>query len=675
MKFYLKKKTQEFKRLGTKTWGIFIEKIIKKPGTRGEILFRDTFWISSGLFLVFTWIDLRGHILLIKPYFLLAIPLIHYLVAVGPKNIISDIELGLAKMEGKDPSRIVFLKNSFIFLLIFVSIFSDIQNIFLKNVLFSTTIIACMTVMIKNRKLIEFFEKKQELKNTYSIKQGKIKILIYAIIIFSVSIKIMMPLVYEGSYIDEYNHIFSGIEFFENGEFYKKLQGESYTRGSHVSVLVGALLFLFGKNLFVAKLFPILLGTLNTLLVYHICKKIFLPKFSTMLMLLIYTTIPWFIFNHFYIRIYVFYEFCFIFILVLFLSSLKRLRDNQSTTFITSIMILVISVLYFFSKDAGKNFVILPSISLTAYVFLMQKRKRCLLNFYRIFLKKKILILLLIVLFIPPVFIYLDVFSLIQSLLYGTFKYTSGNDFKYNNLFLNLNPFFFILFSSSFVLLFFKIRKEILILILTAISLFTIHYNLSLDLQMTRVIIYFLPLFYLISIISLTYLLLIYNKKTYTFIFLVLALFNIYKNYPATFLEEPAIPTEITYTEYSKISNSLKIHCEETKNIAFLENPFVLSFYNIDIDYSVYLNSDLLEKDRRFFLDSDGIYKTVYKKIPTIMNLEKLKSSLSEGFCITLSEKDYLSTFDATEREALEKIRTKESFGKSAPILVLYEVN
>ena len=192
---------------------------------------------------------------------------------------------------------------------------------------------------------------------------------------------------------------------------------------------------------------------------------------------------------------------------------------------------------------------------------------------------------------------------------------------------------------------------------------------------MTRVIIYFLPLFYLISIISLTYLLLIYNKKTYTFIFLVLALFNIYKNYPATFLEEPAIPTEITYTEYSKISNSLKIHCEETKNIAFLENPFVLSFYNIDIDYSVYLNSDLLEKDRRFFLDSDGIYKTVYKKIPTIMNLEKLKSSLSEGFCITLSEKDYLSTFDATEREAMEKIRTKESFGKSAPILVLYEVN
>ena len=75
-----------------------------------------------------------------------------------------------------------------------------------------------------------------------------------------------MPIVYTGSYIDEYAHILSGSELFETGHFAEIYKGEYYNRGAYVSFLVGLFFKLFGQTLFVAKIVPAIIGIINLLL-------------------------------------------------------------------------------------------------------------------------------------------------------------------------------------------------------------------------------------------------------------------------------------------------------------------------------------------------------------------------------------------------------------------------
>jgi hypothetical protein len=102
----------------------------------------------------------------------------------------------------------------------------------------------------------------------------KFSIPLVLIIIIFIGIKIGMPLIYAGSYIDEYNHIFSGIEFFKTGHFAELRLDNQYVRGLPVSVIGGLFMVLFGKTIFIAKMVPAIIGIINFFLLYLIAKRV-----------------------------------------------------------------------------------------------------------------------------------------------------------------------------------------------------------------------------------------------------------------------------------------------------------------------------------------------------------------------------------------------------------------
>ena len=121
-----------------------------------------------------------------------------------------------------------------------------------------------------------------------------------AIAVWFIYSRIDLPLTLSGSYIDEYQHIISGMHYFENGTFAQFYSDEAqYLRGSYVSFLAGLFILLFGKSILVAKVIPATLGILNFFMVSFIARKVIAGKKYYFLFLFLYTVSPYTVFNHF----------------------------------------------------------------------------------------------------------------------------------------------------------------------------------------------------------------------------------------------------------------------------------------------------------------------------------------------------------------------------------------
>ena len=460
------------------------------------------------------------------------------------------------------------------------------------------------------------------------------------IAIIFIAIKIAMPIIYHTTFMDENIHIFTGMNLFNNGGF-SKIFPEIYTKGIYVTFLASLFISIFGKSLFIIKLTPILLGIVNFFLLYLISKKVLNKKRDILLILILYTFIPWFIFNHFYLRMYVFYEFFMLILTLLFLLIIDNIKNNKGIFFYSLITFVSILSLYISGDESGKYMILFYSFLFLSYIYFFQIQKIHIKNkLYVSFNKNYILkiILFLIILFL--LLVYFKGSSLVEYFIFGEVTYTSGVNFKYNNLFFNENIFFTILFLCSFTFLFFKGFKESnKILIIATLIIFLIHYNSSLDLQMTRVIIYFLPLFYLVSIISLSKLFYIKNSKIIVVIIILLLMLNIYANYPKDFIKEPYIPSEVRGIPnkiYYDTMDLCKDHIIITSSIPWWEK-----FYNLNIQY--YLNTwysydkiNITNEEMSFvyFDQIEKRFKDRYTNIPLIINVEELQRIISEGnFC------------------------------------------
>ncbi|MEI6731925.1 MAG: hypothetical protein WCK90_04575, partial [archaeon] len=168
-----------------------------------------------------------------------------------------------------------------------------------------------------------------------------------------IAIKIGMPLIYNGSYIDEWNHILSGIELFKTGHFAEIYPGENYSRGSIISFLEGLFLSLFGKSIFVAKMVPAIIGVFNFVLLYNLARKFIYKKFYLLTLMVMYTLSPLIIFSHFYIKISVLYEFVILIILTLFLRILNYKSKLNRVLLISLLIVLIDIILYFLLQDLG----------------------------------------------------------------------------------------------------------------------------------------------------------------------------------------------------------------------------------------------------------------------------------------------------------------------------------
>ncbi|MDZ7799158.1 MAG: hypothetical protein U5L76_06190 [Patescibacteria group bacterium] len=475
--------------------------------------------------------------------------------------------------------------------------------------------------------------------------------LIIITIIFIV-IKVGLPIIYTGSYVDEYNHILSGIEFFKTGHFAEIYHGSYYMRGAYVSFLAGLFMKLFGKTIYVAKMLPAMLGIANFFLLYKIGRKIFTNKTFILVLLAVFSTLPWFIFNHFYIRMYVFYEFFLLLLTFLFILIIQNIKNIKKISIYGIITLITLTILYFFSNDVGMYMVLLYSFFFMSYIFFFEIQKIPFKNkFYQKLSKNHVLKISIFLIFGILAVLYVDGFSLIERFISGSVTFTSGDEFKYSNLFFNLNLVFTVFFLLSLFLVFSKkIRNLTKLLILSSLALFLIHMSSSQDLQMTRIIIYYLPLFYLVSLISFERVGQILNNKIILVFLLLLLSLTIYSNYPNNFFSEgPHIPSEVGYRDYQKSIHSLIDIHKNTTIITHL--PHIIQFYYPSINNSrMYLLRDkensfydirlkYLKNNKTYYTPSDNVIITNSNNLENIIKESEVILLLDNSFFYSWTEK------------------------------------
>ena len=455
----------------------------------------------------------------------------------------------------------------------------------------------------------------------------KASIPILAISIVFIIIKLLMPIIYTGIYIDEYNHILSGIEFFKSGHFAEIYSGTFYFRGSYVSVLAGVLVTFFEKTIFVAKMLPALIGIINFFLVYKIANKIYFSKKYTSLILMVYTFMPWFIFNHFYIRMYVFYEFFTLFFTFLFILFILNKKNMKKLIIISILMCLTLGIIFFFSCDSAKYLVLIYSSFYFIYIFFFESATLSTNFNYNFIFKNTLYKVLLFLFFMISIFYFLDGFSLIKDFIYGGVTHTSPANSKYLNFFFNSNSFFMLFFLLSSIHLFVKDKTYKKLIIFSVIFMIIIHFLSSLELQMVRVVIYILPLVYLLAIFYVSIFLKIYKSRKCTFLFIILICLGIYTNYSETFFESPGIFGEVNYRDYFSIANCINESNIDSNSFIIASLPHLLNFYGVENKNMFVLRDNKSANYTKSleFLEKDILVDTL-SRYPVLDDLNQIKT-------------------------------------------------
>lgn len=451
-------------------------------------------------------------------------------------------------------------------------------------------------------------------------------LLIISICIF-ITIKLYMVFTYNGSFSDEYYHITSGLEFIHTGHFAEIYTGERYTRESYFSVLVGLSLIIFGKTLFAAKLVPLFIGIVNLFLLIYIASKLFIQKYSVILLILSYSFFPWVIFDHFYVRFYVFLEFIILLITALFIKYIQ----NKQRKYLYIIFLINILFLIFY-RGASSNLINAFSFSLLFSNIIFMHIKEV---YQKIFLFKKFLYYGIFLIFCT---LYLSsnfILNSFNELFYGQLKY-ANSDLNYYKFFFSLN---FILTALVFFSLshIFRSKNAILkSLFLAFVGLATLHFFSNPDSQTIRAIFYLMPLYLLFSIYFSTFVFSIKNEIFgFKYIISALLLLNVtitvLKNYPPNFFSFPYIHTEIMYYD-SSIYPVVNEKCA-LGTIITANRPDILEFYNLHSSY--YLNTqynieDWVENDPEskysFYNEETKTFYYTNTKTPVIFNVAELSN-------------------------------------------------
>lgn len=487
--------------------------------------------------------------------------------------------------------------------------------------------------------ILLFNTDKQLIRN--SPKKNKFFFLALIIIIITfLCLKIIIPFLFNGSYIDEYTHIFSAQNFLEKGHFAEIYTDEFYQRGSLFTYLLAGIFKIFGPSILHAKLFTGMIGLINCLLLLYLAKKILKQK-SIILLLLIYTISPWVIFGHFYIRFYILYEFFILLITIFSLHLYKNIESlNDRKIIINFIVICAINIAQFvLINDAGRFMILLYTSFILSYLYIFKIDntlfKKSLLQFITSF-SRKIKITLISLIYIMGV---LAIIVLIKTdtlpFDLNAVIYSTPDDLKYSNYFFNFN----LLLSIFFIYCSVKGPKKYRYLYLPCACMVIFNLLLPSSIQNTRSILYLLPLFYLVSTLGAETFL---NNKSVFFqgVTYLLIPASLFFAYPKEFIRHPYLPKEVDYIDNTVYTDAKKI-CDGYR-LLVASNPGIAIFFELKPDY--YLNTKVTDiewlktnPDARLFKPSDdSLYIETYSKIPVLSDIQDLQTFFQQNEKICL---------------------------------------
>lgn len=523
---------------------------------------------------------------------------------------------------------------------------SVILNLFLLF-LFKLNIISILYsahIIVYNIFLFLLLFSYSQIKNEKSFNNNnkKDRIFLLLLLLF-ISLKSFIVFFYNGSYIDEYTHIFSGKNLIEHAQLPYIYDGTTYIRGLLASILSAFSLFVSNNSIVVVKVFFSFIGVINFIILYKIAKKIISNKYVIYLLLIVYSISPWIIFEHFYIRFYIFYE---LFILLITLYSIKIIESKKEMNyknirknlFYFFIINLIMNALIF---DAGRLMITLYSLSLITFIYIyildFEKNEKHKPDLFQKLLEieksKKEKIVYGFGVFVAILIIFLLLTKIIHV---PVLLYSSAEDLKYINLFFNLNIISSVIFISTFIYVIFdkllknnSIKNEITVVVISVFILFLINMLIPTNLQNTRSILYFFSLYYLVIFLGLDFLVKNRNKIELKIIILFgIVVAEVFLSYPKGFISTPFIPKEIDYIDNSAYRDARNI-CYSNIVIVY-SNPGIATFWGIKPDFyinSKYSDNDwvLNNGDSKLGYKKNGEFFDVYSNVKIISTVDELE--------------------------------------------------
>jgi hypothetical protein len=213
----------------------------------------------------------------------------------------------------------------------------------------------------------------------------------------------------------------------------------------------------------------------------------------------------------------------------------------------------------------------------------------------------------------------------IDYLLHADLYWTSGRDLKYDNFFLDKNLPFTVFFCLSVISVVFLRTSVQRLLVLVGGLLFVLHYTSSPDLQIVRGILYFLPIFYLVALISLSELRYL-NSWVLFGLFGAVLLYTTVGNFSKTYFKGPNVPSEVHYIDYARAYDAIKEHCSDKILVEATPSSFVATFYDVKVDY-VISSTGWIKRDNMFYFDKEtNMYRTAYNGTPVLSTFSQLKA-------------------------------------------------
>ncbi len=534
----------------------------------------------------------------------------------------------------KEKTVNLILKSFFLFLLLLILInlvtniktllpfLQDNLDVYLNHLLFLTGI----SLILFNK---DIFIKEKKIKNKKDLWYILALILI-ALLFLAVHLSMFR---YPGGHPDEFRHILTGKTLVEEGAFpilTRGYDGQGYLRGAPMSILIAIFFSIFGFSTRMAKFVPISLGFSTLLLLYKVSKYVIKDKIIRILSLLLFVLSPWLIFIHFYIRHYVFLEFSFVFTIFLFIKILENIKNRNRLIIYSSLLLLTNLTNYFLTYDSTKF--VIPFVSLCGIIYLFTSKRikinpknKVIKNFLNLKKKKKFFIILIatVIMFLISS-IFLDYQSLFNTLLSGRTNTVTGH-YNFNSFFFGIYSFFTIfLIFGLFRNIFSKKNKNNLVFFLV-IPIMILHFLSNTPMQIMRVLVYLLPMFYVLACYGLEQVLGVFKKNKFIKVFILITFslisVSILNNDRELIFSRgyPIFPLEIGYDEFEPMYDYVK---ENLDGYILIETAYsnqsgivydVITNYRLDLKksqvctYTMYYDEDE-DICRHYYTDTSAIH-------------------------------------------------------------------
>ncbi len=456
---------------------------------------------------------------------------------------------------------------------------------------------------------------------------------IYAIIgILFLATRLYILITYQGSYLDEYLHIFTGVSWVNQafGEIYK---GIEYYRGIYLTALSAVSFLIFDFSFYAQKGIPLLFSIINFILFISFSKKYITNKWMHILSICAYAITPILIFNATYMRTYIFFE-TFAYISFFLVNRTIRYYEEKNWQMLSAFAVstVIFIAFIFFTRDVESMLFLLIIAFGGLFYILFTAATQIKFDFLAKLPLKHWHILAIILLALP----FLNVTKYLDLFLNGQLTHGDGGVQKFLQFFFVDNLLITVYFLVLWIVTLFEKNIERKIFFAVIASLFIFHNIITPDYRTLRGIFYFFP-FFIIGAFTVI-------EKLYSSRFILMVCIGIVLAVSPLFsarqyfINGPGIPKEIDYYPFKKYYETVKFECKDRKILSMMHSNYISNFHGVKPYAIIYLRQEQLAIDERYYKGDTGNYFQSVDNVPVLSSYIDVENLLkNEKVCLLLT--------------------------------------